>query len=300
MMSQSQNASQSQSVDSKSKLHTIPDFYSVYLIQSIPKPRSFYIGSTPDPLRRLKQHNGELKAGGAYRTKRPGCRPWKLVVLVYGFPSKISALQFEHSLQHPHQTRHIDSQNRVTTSRSSGSSIHQKLANIKLLLQSTGFNKMNLSVNIFDEKVGEVWLLNKFKITDNVNPSFMTFDEFFTDETLQLSKVSLDLIHQQDFQMAKSFILNNTPICNLCNQPINYFLEDTSNGSQILLTGFCYHSPDCSAFHLTCIAKTTPSLIPDSVQCPNCNNQLTWSRIIKTSTKIRQYISKDTLSKQSE
>lgn len=303
----------SQSIeDTPTRLHVTPSFYSVYILQSIPKPRSLYIGSTPDPQRRLRQHNGELKAGGAYRTKRSGCRPWKLVVLIYGFPSKIAALQFEHSLQHAHQTRHISQELRVSTAKggSGGISIHHKLANVKLLINSTSFNKMGLMINIFDSKIHQVWTQDKFKINCDLCPTLMDFDQFFISGKQQdNSKVCLDLIHQQDLERAKSHILNNNPICNYCNQSIDYFLQDIplletkSDLSKYLasgnfpLSGYCYHNENiCGVFHLTCAAaQNGPNLIPQTIQCPTCSKQLIWSRIIKTSTNLRHYTLKDTI-----
>jgi structure-specific endonuclease subunit SLX1 len=72
----------------------IPALYTVYILRSTVRHASLYIGSTPNPRRRLKQHNGEV-CGGAGRTSKIGLRPWEMVGLVSGFPSMVSALKFE-------------------------------------------------------------------------------------------------------------------------------------------------------------------------------------------------------------
>ncbi len=72
----------------------IPPLYTVYILRSIVRHTSLYIGSTPHPPRRLKQHNGEAK-GGAARTSRGSRRPWEMVGIVSGFPGMVAALKFE-------------------------------------------------------------------------------------------------------------------------------------------------------------------------------------------------------------
>jgi len=71
-----------------------------YLLRSMnpDHPYKTYIGFTTHPQRRIRQHNGILKAGGARRTKRAG-RPWTFVCVIHGFQDKITALQFEWAWQ---------------------------------------------------------------------------------------------------------------------------------------------------------------------------------------------------------
>jgi structure-specific endonuclease subunit SLX1 len=88
--------------------HVFPPFYACYLLKSLQTPKSVavYIGSTPDPPRRLRQHNGELKQG-AFKTRFR--RPWTMTMIVHGFPSRLAALQFEWAWQHPDRSRHLKS-----------------------------------------------------------------------------------------------------------------------------------------------------------------------------------------------
>lgn len=84
--------------------HTIPCFYACYFLRSLSSPGTTYIGSTPAPPRRKRQHNGDLTQG-AYKTAR--ARPWEMECIVYGFSSKIAALQFEWAWAKPHLSRHL-------------------------------------------------------------------------------------------------------------------------------------------------------------------------------------------------
>lgn len=69
---------------------------SSYLLRSSVDHSKLYVGSTPDPRRRISQHNGE-STGGAQKTSRGNLRPWQMACIVTGFPSNIAALQFEYA-----------------------------------------------------------------------------------------------------------------------------------------------------------------------------------------------------------
>ena len=58
-----------------------------------------YNGSTNDPKRRLRQHNGEIK-GGARFTSRCLGGGWEIYCLMSGFPDHVNALQCEWRWKH--------------------------------------------------------------------------------------------------------------------------------------------------------------------------------------------------------
>jgi predicted GIY-YIG superfamily endonuclease len=66
-----------------------------YLIQN---KGCTYAGVSPDPVKRLRKHNGEIGGGAKYTlSKGPG---WTHICLVHGFQNKIQALQFEWAVKH--------------------------------------------------------------------------------------------------------------------------------------------------------------------------------------------------------
>lgn len=69
--------------------------WSFYIIQN---KGSTYAGVSPDPVKRLRKHNGEISGGAKYTQSRgPG---WTHICLVHGFQTKIQALQFEWASKH--------------------------------------------------------------------------------------------------------------------------------------------------------------------------------------------------------
>lgn len=57
----------------------------------------FYIGYTINPIRRLRQHNREIKGGAKYTRNDK----WTYICIFSNIPDKISCLQCEWRLKHP-------------------------------------------------------------------------------------------------------------------------------------------------------------------------------------------------------
>ncbi|KAF8456394.1 hypothetical protein BGX38DRAFT_88696 [Terfezia claveryi] len=159
----------------------IRSFYCVYLLRSLMKPMTCYVGSTLHPRRRLAQHNGETK-GGASRTSQMKLRPWEMVCVVTGFPSQIAALQFEWAWSHASLTLKIPKNDRQTSlfgtrpdgtrpgdtkftksrkkqkkrKRRTPSKLPDRLQQLDLLLRVHSFLRWPVAVRFFAK---DVWLL---------------------------------------------------------------------------------------------------------------------------------------------
>ena len=179
----------------------IPAFYCCYLLLSHAPPErrtafrpTSYVGSTPQPARRWRQHNG-LLPGGAKRTAAG--RPWTVACLVHGFPSQLAALQFEVSIppsprsgrgggafrasawlirseqwawQNPDATRHLGQlKPRARRAAAGGDgpdpppapprSLARHLAQLHRLLCSAGFARWPLALRFFARDAHRHWLL---------------------------------------------------------------------------------------------------------------------------------------------
>lgn len=117
-----------------------------------------YIGSTPSPPRRIRfvirwftlttahasirQHNGEITQG-AWKTKHN--RPWVMQMIVYGFPSKLCALQFEWAWQHPHISRHLRGEDGKAVFQMNGKSRYLRTNVSFVCMLSVGSQRQQLS-----------------------------------------------------------------------------------------------------------------------------------------------------------
>ncbi|KAK5164508.1 Slx4p interacting protein [Saxophila tyrrhenica] len=294
-------------------LPPIPAFYACYLLRSTIRHASLYVGSTPNPVRRLNQHNGKTK-GGAVRTSRDSLRPWEMTCLVTGFPSKIAALQFEWAWQNTHMTRHVAPDSRLTNARTTVRispktgrprkrparprlSLTDRLANLHLLLGSSSFARWPLKVTFYAEDVFRVW--QKWVAQDSVEalPSRMKIilDPLASKKSGQANPAEeASGIHAIDvgYSGMKPYLektkatlsASSTCACSFCKQTIS---------SSVRGALFC-PTDGCNAVgHLECFAtaftKDDPdAIVPLSGSCPGCGSQLQWIDLVKElSLRIR-------------
>ena len=68
----------------------------MYVVYILKCENYSYVGMTNDIFKRLRQHNGEIKGGARYTSKRKG---WYPVLIIDGFQNMKSAMQCEWRLK---------------------------------------------------------------------------------------------------------------------------------------------------------------------------------------------------------
>jgi structure-specific endonuclease subunit SLX1 len=302
----------------------IPAFYGCYLLRSTVRPSSLYVGSTPNPVRRLDQHNGRVK-GGAVRTGRISLRPWEMTCIVGGFASNIAALQFEWAWHNSHLTRHISQDerisfatNRAKTSSRTGrvrrkpgrprTSLTEKLSNLHLLLRSPYFSKWPLEVRFFSEDVYHLWQTWCDRIDGRVPNHIkirLDLKEEQAEPTAAISerppkRRKLDLVGKGGVEGVDATYASLQPVlekgqfvfdpdeqlnCNVCQRMLALDQD---------LMVICPHGECRSISHVDCLAMHfrakdwSGSLVPTSGKCPSCQKEVQWASLMKElSLRIR-------------
>lgn len=252
-----------------------PRFYGCYLLQSIPRPGRSYVGFTVDPGRRLRQHNGELTRGGAYRTSRS--RPWTMIVIVHGFDCKTQALQFEWAWQNPQTSRAIrlgqEHEGYVPPPTTKSYSPQQKLGVLATLLSVPPWSRCPLSLTVPGDATKWTRLQKKVSFPSHVPIDFRSLHE-------------LGDLKTYDYGLAK--ILPDQPLnghCGFCNS-----LAHGSRSSTLCV--------ECGQImHLYCMASyearrcededEPSSLIPSRGHCSHCRRTIPWAEVVRFARVIQ-------------
>ncbi|EXJ92099.1 hypothetical protein A1O3_00649 [Capronia epimyces CBS 606.96] len=299
----------------------VPAFYCCYLLRSTVRHSSLYVGSSPNPARRLAQHNGRVQ-GGAVRTSRASLRPWEMACIVAGFPSNIAALQFEWAWQNAHLTRHINPTERISfattrtktsaqtrkTTRRPGrprTSLIDKLSNLHLLLRVPYFSKWPLEVRFFSEDVYRSWATWCGRVDSYIRPSIKVYfdpaqtvpqEQDFTSAQPVPRRRKADLIGKGGVEgvdptyarfhgvFEKSqFLLDegDNQRCSVCDESIDIHKH---------LFIIC-HTDDCQDIcHVTCLADTSLKraesalVVPETARCPSCGHDHKWVELMQQVT----------------
>ncbi|KAK5630905.1 hypothetical protein RRF57_006620 [Xylaria bambusicola] len=284
----------------------IPPLYTVYILRSTVNHSSLYIGSTPNPPRRLKQHNGEAK-GGAARTSRRQFRPWEMVGLVSGFPGMVAALKFEWALNNPHVSLHIPANSRITVAtqrkrngqpRRPRHSIKSIISNVHLLLRVPSFARWPLTVHFFAPEIYRAWITYCDTATEPLRetiPVCTNFPPSSADEGTSTDEPSPWGIHALplDYAPMKEYVEKTRSLysferegeCVICGERLEH-------GEGLYAT--CSNSLCEGTGHISCWSRhllgSNPGedIIPISGHCPKCEGKVTWGDMMKEmSLRIR-------------
>ncbi|CAL2226521.1 unnamed protein product [Prunus armeniaca] len=130
--------------------------------------------------------HGEI-AQGAWRTKRK--RPWEMVLCIYGFPTNVSALQFEWAWQHPTVSK------AVRQAAASFKSLRGLVSKIKLaytMLTLPPWQSLNITVKFFSTQY------TKHSAGCPRLPEQMKVKVCSMDELPSCTKLSDDLLENKD------------------------------------------------------------------------------------------------------
>ncbi|RYP77423.1 hypothetical protein DL771_001218 [Monosporascus sp. 5C6A] len=273
----------------------IPALYTVYILRSTVRLASLYIGSTPHPPRRLKQHNGEAK-GGAAHTSQSRLRPWQMVGIVSGFPGMVAALKFEWALANPHLSLHIPAQSRISKStarkrngrpKRPTTNITSILSNLHLLLRVPSFARWPLSLHFFAAEVHQIWQKCCHAADEPIRDTIRVLTDFGRartgDEPWGIHALPLDYAPMKDY-VAKArsiFEFEREGACVVCG-------EDLPPGQG--LYAVCSNTGCEGVGHISCWSrhmlgeKNNDHVLPITGQCPKCKRNLVWGDMMKELT----------------
>lgn len=261
---------------SQQDTHRNPEIYGVYLLQSTLAPKSFYVGSTPHPVRRLRQHNGVLARGGAYRTRKR--RPWRMVAFIHRFPSRVAALQFEHAWQHPAKTRYLKQ-----SGFNKGRSLRAKIDNLVALATGNGFRRAGLQLAVFSAEVDEC--LRKLGEIKGLAVEYFDASDPADDGNYTQLKTFMEgeLGKQIEYLELATRAYGEGNKCEFCGDV----------PSKKTLMGVCYYCN--SVYHLDCwysaaLQREPLEVLPMDARCCKCSRMCVWNLVARNADRLQSVL----------
>ncbi|XP_005184383.1 structure-specific endonuclease subunit SLX1 homolog isoform X1 [Musca domestica] len=247
-------------------------FFGVYLLCSHSLEKRYqgkcYIGFTVNPNRRIKQHNRGKDFGGAKKTSNKG--PWKMVMIVHGFPNNISALQFEWAWQQPSLSSRLKVYPELKRKLPKETYFQYNFRILSRMLNTGPWNRLPLIVQ---------WLEEDYECEFDIlhsPPKHMQ---------IRNGKIALEQKQRKKHQETQPRAVW-APECHLCMQPI-HDVERSRIGCLNNLCKLTCHII-CLANHmLSCDTKERGHYIPISGDCPLCETNLLWIDLLQRKRKMQ-------------
>uniref|UniRef100_A0A1B0AK92 Structure-specific endonuclease subunit SLX1 homolog n=1 Tax=Glossina pallidipes TaxID=7398 RepID=A0A1B0AK92_GLOPL len=242
-------------------------FYGVYLLCSESLDGRYkgkcYIGFTVNPSRRIRQHNKGKDFGGARKTSNKG--PWKMVLIVHGFPNNIAALQFEWAWQQPALSCRLKNFPELKRKLPKESYFQHNIRILNRMLNIGPWQRLALVIN---------WLEVNYKCD---------FEPLF-EPPKHMQIIRGDVILEKDVgKKDKERALHKpiwAPECHLCMQQI----EDVERSRVGCLNNLCRLTCHiiCLANHILSSDNTQRGhYIPIFGECPLCNTKFLWIELLQ-------------------
>lgn len=188
----------------------------------------------------------------------------EMVIVVYGFPSKFAALQFEWAWQNPHRSRHFKNLDIGFTGRQKERLLPEKLRALSLMFHLDQYARWPLHIHFCN--------LNVYQV-------FKTFKSL--PRHVRVSTGSLTTLPVVENITETCISIRDSGCCDICSAEI-----DIEN----LKDWLCCTIHSCPMIaHMICLSKDFISqdntaeniLIPILGHCPSCGIELKWGDLIK-------------------
>ncbi|KAF7375948.1 Structure-specific endonuclease subunit SLX1 [Mycena sanguinolenta] len=270
--------------------HSFPSFYACYLLKSIQLPTSTatYIGSTPNPPKRIRQHNGELTQGARKTRLR---RPWVMQMIVHGFPSKLAALQFEWAWQHAHISRHLrDADGKALLRRAN--TVNSNIRTVRLMLSTHPWSTWPLHVKLFTDVAVKGWNAANDKCAVPLPLGFTCAVELegVDGKSGQTGSGRHGPLKIDDSQFTSPHLAKNTALiasnrrltCSICSEEVLNYSTDH------LKTTLCPKTGCTAVSHLSCLSQdflssqtSDTGMIPRGGHCKSCRQYILWGDVVR-------------------